>query len=62
MPNAIALKIVKLQRRFFWGRSIGEKMGCPRIKWSDIELPKELEGLGVGNIMQKILIMLYKWW
>ena len=32
------------------------------IKWSDIELPKELGGLGVGNIMQKNLILLFKWW
>ena len=61
MPKAIALKIVKIQRSFFWGGSIGEKMGCPRIKWSDIELPKDLGGLGVGNILHKNLILLFKW-
>ena len=32
------------------------------VKWLDIELPKELGGLGVGNIMQKNLILLFKWW
>ena len=32
------------------------------VKWSEIELPKELGGLGVGNIMQKNLILLFKWW
>ena len=46
MPKDIALKIVKLQRRFFWGGSTGEKMGCPWIKWSDIEVPKNWEALG----------------
>ncbi|XP_057529851.1 uncharacterized protein LOC130808392 [Amaranthus tricolor] len=40
MPKSIASKIVKLQRRFFWGGSNGEKMGCLRIKWSVIQLPK----------------------
>ena len=33
-----------------------------RIKWSDIELPKEMGGLGVGNIMHKNMILLFKWW
>ena len=46
MPKAIALKIVKLQRSFFWGGSSGEKMGCPRIKWSDIQLAKNWEVSG----------------
>ena len=62
MPKAIALKIVKLERRFFWGGTTGEKLGCPMVKWSDIELPKEMGGLGVGNIMHKNLILLFKWW
>ena len=62
MPKAIALKIVKLQRRFFWGGSNGESKGCPMVKWSDIELPREMGGLGVGNIMHKNLILLFKWW
>ena len=62
MSNSIALKIVKLQRKFFWGGSNGDKIGCPMVKWSRIELPKELEGLGVENIMHKNLILLFKWW
>ena len=37
-------------------------MGCPRIKWSDIQLANELGGLRVGNIMHKNLILLFKWW
>ena len=27
-----------------------------------IELPKELGGLGAGNILEKNLILLFKWW
>ena len=60
MPKAIAMKIVSLQRNIFWSGVSSEKMGCPRIKWSDIELPKEMGGLGVGNIMHKNLILLFK--
>ncbi|XP_057518409.1 uncharacterized protein LOC130799324 [Amaranthus tricolor] len=48
MSKAIALKIVRLQRNFFWNGVTSEKLGCPRVKWSDIELPKELGGLGLG--------------
>ena len=62
MSKAIALKIVRLQRNFFWNGVTSEKLGCPRVKWSDIELPKELGGLGLGNIMHKNLILLFKWW
>ena len=62
MPKAIALKIVKLQRRFFWGESSATQMSCPMVKWSDIELPRQLGGLGVGNIMYKNLILVFKWW
>ena len=62
MPKAIALKIVKLQRRFFWGGMNSANKGCPRVKWADIQLPKEMGGLGVGNIMHKNLVLLFKWW
>ena len=62
LPKSVAQEIVGLQRKFFWSGSTGEKPGCPRIRWSDIELPKEMGGLGVGNIMHKNLILLFKWW
>ena len=51
MSKSIAMTIVKLQRRFFWGDSLRQKMSTPTIKWSSIELSKDLCGLGVGNIM-----------
>lgn len=62
MPKLIAQKIVNIQRRFFWGESVGGKLSIPLIKWSSVELPKDLGGLGVGNIMYKNLILLFKWW
>ena len=62
IPRTVAAKIVKLQRRFFWGGKFGESKCCPTVKWSDIELPKEMGGLGVGNILHKNLILLFKWW
>lgn len=37
-------------------------MSIPSIKWDSIELPKALGGLGVGNIMYKNLVLLFKWW
>ena len=62
MPKIVADKIVKMQRKFFWGRVSGVSKCCPTVKWAEIELPKELGGLGVGNIMHKNLILLFKWW
>ena len=62
MPKSVATKIVKIQRRFFWGGKERESKCCPTVKWEDIELPKELGGLGVGNIMYKNLTLLFKWW
>ena len=56
------MKIVKIQRSFFWAGGNGEKKIFSIVKWSSIELPKELGGLGVGNIMYKNLILLFKWW
>ena len=62
MPNAIASKIVKLQRRFFWGGISNENRGCSMVKWAHIQLPRDMGGLGVGNIMHKNLGLLFKWW
>lgn len=62
MPKTIALEIVKLQHRFFWGESREGKMTTPAVKWESIELPKDLGGLGLGNILYKKLILLFKWW
>jgi reverse transcriptase-like protein/endonuclease/exonuclease/phosphatase family protein len=62
IPKSVAQKIVKLQRRFFWGKTAAENRITPSVKWACIELPKSLGGLGVGNIMYKNLVLLFKWW
>ena len=36
-------------------------MSTPFVKWSLIKLTKDLGVLGVGNIMQKNLTLLFKW-
>ena len=49
MPKIIAQKLVNIQRRFLWGGAnepSGGNMGYTTIKWANIELPKELGGLG----------------
>lgn len=62
IPKIVAQKIVYLKRRFFLGDSSNGKMSLPAIKWANIELPKQLGGLGVVNILFKNLILLVKWW
>lgn len=42
--------------------SSSDKLSIPSVKWSSIELPKMMGGLGVGNIMHKNLTLLFKWW
>lgn len=37
-------------------------MPSPTIRWFAIALPKDLGGLGVGDIMYRNLILLFKWW
>lgn len=60
LPKTVSLQIVKVQRRFFWRESNEGKMPSPTIKWSSIELPKDIGGLGAGNILYKNLILLFK--
>ena len=60
ISKAVAQKIISLQSRFFWGVS-GSKKRMQTMKWRTIQLPKELEGLGVGDILLKNVALLYKW-
>lgn len=62
MPRTVAQRIIKLQRKFFWGADANGVMASPTVKWSSIELPKVHGGLGVGNILHKNLLLLFKWW
>lgn len=61
IPKGVIEKIVKTQRRFFW---CGETRSKPMslVSWELIELPKSLGGLGVGNLINRNLSLLFKWW
>ena len=59
MPKAMAKKIISLQSRFFWG-SNSNHGSMLTIKWSQIQLPKNLGGLSVGDIQMKNAAMLFK--
>ncbi|XP_016185354.1 uncharacterized protein LOC107626987 [Arachis ipaensis] len=48
MFNAVAQRIISLQRRFFWGKDDG-RLGMALVKWELIQAPKKLGELGVGD-------------
>ncbi|XP_016168537.1 uncharacterized protein LOC107611089 [Arachis ipaensis] len=60
MPNAVARRIISLQRRFFWGKDDG-RPGVALVKWELIQAPKKLGGLGVGNAVVWNTALLFKW-
>ena len=60
MPKGVAKKIISLQSNFFWGGKDGRQV-VPLVKWDVIQRAKSLEGLGVGDIIIKNLVMLFKW-
>ncbi|XP_016172579.1 uncharacterized protein LOC107614969 [Arachis ipaensis] len=45
MPNAVARRLISLQRRFFWGKDDG-RPGMALVRWELIQAPKKLGGLG----------------
>ncbi|XP_057723574.1 uncharacterized protein LOC130939490 [Arachis stenosperma] len=61
MPNAVARRIISLQRRFFWGKDDG-RPGMAVVKWELIQAPKKLGGLRVGDAVIRNTALLFKWW
>lgn len=61
MPLAVAKRIEKIQRQFFWGDTV-EKKRLHLIKWEMIAKKKEYGGLGIKNLMVQNLALLAKWW
>lgn len=61
IPRKVAMKIIKLQRNFFWFLEANRK-GIPLVSWEIILELKELGGLGVGDLIIKNAVFLFKWW
>ena len=60
MPKSMAKKIISLQARFFWCKN-NDKRGIVSVSLKQIQLPKEVGGLGIGDILIKNAAMLFKW-
>ena len=61
IPVGIADKIIKIQRQFMWCGSAEKKRFMAPVAWSEIEKPKALGGLGIGNLLQHNMALLFKW-
>ncbi|PNX97043.1 ribonuclease H [Trifolium pratense] len=60
MPVGVWKKIVRLQRRFLWGRVSGASKIC-WVKWLDVCRPKKEVGLGVKDLPIMNISLLTKW-
>ncbi|RVW28753.1 Transposon TX1 uncharacterized 149 kDa protein [Vitis vinifera] len=60
LPASIAAKIERLQRDFLWS-GIGEGKKDHLVRWDVVCKPKEIGGLGFGNISLRNLALLGKW-
>ena len=61
IPKMIAQKIISIQREFFWFLSERQK-GILLVSWDLIQKPKEIGGIGVGDLVIKNATTLFKWW
>ncbi|XP_058181191.1 uncharacterized protein LOC131299625 [Rhododendron vialii] len=61
MPLAVARKLEKLQRQFFWGDT-RDKKKIHLVKWDEITKKKSDGGLGVKKMLQQNIALLAKWW
>ena len=60
LPASIATKIERLQRDFLWS-GVGEGKRDHLVRWDVVCKPKEIVGLGFGNIYLRNLALLGKW-
>ncbi|WJZ96626.1 hypothetical protein VitviT2T_015292 [Vitis vinifera] len=60
LPASVAAKIERLQRDFLWS-GIGEGKKDHLVRWDVVCKPKEIGGLGFGNISLRNLALLGKW-
>ncbi|WJZ97297.1 hypothetical protein VitviT2T_015910 [Vitis vinifera] len=60
LPASVAARIERLQRDFLWS-GIGEDKRDHLVRWDVVSIPKEIGGLGFGNISLRNLVFLGKW-
>lgn len=61
VPKGVIDSIIKIQRQFLWNGD-NEKKLFPLISWQVMELSKQIGGLGIGNILNRNISLLFKWW
>lgn len=60
MPQGIIDKITSIQRRFLWSGDM-DKRALALVKWELTQLPKNLGGLNISNLLMRNLGLLCKW-
>lgn len=61
MPVAVARRLEKMQRQFFWGDS-NDKRKMHLVSWDEIRRKKDGGGLGVKRLLQQNQALLAIWW
>ena len=61
IPKGAIDLITKIQRKFLWCED-NERKPFPLISWNVMELPKYFGGLGIGNMLNRNILLLFKWW
>ncbi|KAL5545313.1 hypothetical protein UlMin_009097 [Ulmus minor] len=60
MPRVVAASLEKMMREFLWDRDSTGK-GRSLVRWKTVCKPKELGGLGIGNLILRNKALLDKW-
>lgn len=59
IPKGAIDLITKIQRKFLWCED-NERKPFPLISWNVMELPKYFGGLGIGNMLNRNILLLFK--
>ncbi|KAL5563602.1 hypothetical protein UlMin_033349 [Ulmus minor] len=60
LPRVVAAYLEKMMREFLWDRDSTGK-GRSLVRWKTVCKPKELGGLGIGNLILRNKALLGKW-
>ncbi|KAL5541335.1 hypothetical protein UlMin_044595 [Ulmus minor] len=60
LPRVVAASLEKMMREFLWDRDSTGK-GRSLVRWKNVCKPKELGGLGIGNLILRNKALLGKW-